>query len=195
MDEDVGGPIQDSEALLLYALVKVCLVRKIIEVGGLNGYSCRNFLKAMGEGGSIYTVDINPVPTQSPNHFFIQSDIAHVNTDRLGKEPFDLVFFDCHEYEAQMKFLERMEASGLVNKNTILALHDTNPHPHKTAQWSYQNKKGEWIHQKAEREMVNSLTKKGWQAICLHTQPERHGPHLPVRHGLTLMKKFEVLEN
>lgn len=194
-NEDVSGPVQDSEALLLYALVKVCMVRKIIEVGGLDGYSCRNFLKAMGEGGVMYTVDVNPVPVQAPNHIFIQSDIMHVEPERLGKEPFDLVFFDCHVYDAQMKFLERMEEAGLVDGNTILALHDTNPHPYKTVDFARQNQKGEWIHQTAEREMVNSLTERGWHAVCLHTQPERHGPHLPFRHGLTIMRRFERLDN
>lgn len=194
-DEKVCGPIQDSEALLLYALVKVCQVRKAIEIGGLNGYSCRNFLRAMGERGTMYTVDVNHVPTQAPNHIFIRSDIRHVDPERFGKEPFDLVFFDCHSYEAQMVFLERMEAAGLVDKNTILVFHDTNPHPYKSVHWCYQNSKGEWIHQTAERQMVNSLAERGWHPVCMHTQPDRHGPHLPYRHGLTLMRKFERLEN
>lgn len=193
-NEEVSGPIQDSEALLLYALVKVCLVRKAIEAGGLGGYSCRNFLRAMGEGGVMYTVDVNPVPVQAPNHVFIQSDIMEVDPAALGEGAFDLVFFDCHHYEAQMGFLRRIEDAGLVDKDTILALHDTNPHPYKTVPWCRQNAKGEWIHCSVERRMVNSLAEKGWQALCLHTRPERHGPHLPFRHGLTLMKRFERLE-
>lgn len=143
----------------------------------------------------MYTVDVNHVHTQAPNHIFIQSDIANVDTASLGEGPFDLVFFDCHSYEAQMRFLDRMEEVGLVDRNTIIALHDTNPHPYKTVPWCYQNGRGEWIHQAAERAMVNSLVERGWQALCLHTKPERHGPHLPFRHGLTIMRRFEPLEN
>lgn len=52
-DEAVVGPVQDSEALLLYALVRVTLARKIVEVGGLDGYSARNFLRAMGAKGEL----------------------------------------------------------------------------------------------------------------------------------------------
>jgi predicted O-methyltransferase YrrM len=45
----VGGPIQDDEALLLYAIVRVMRLRTILEIGGLDGYSARNFLKAVGK--------------------------------------------------------------------------------------------------------------------------------------------------
>lgn len=193
--EQVSGPIQDSEALLLYAMVRVSLIRKIVEVGGLNGYSCANFLKALRRQGSVYTIDVNFVPTQDHNHFFIQSDVGTVDMSRLGDDPIDLIFFDCHVYDAQMKFLERAEKAGLVSPHTIIALHDTNSHPYKTVDWAHQNRRGEWIHQSVEREMVNALVEKGWHAVCFHTQPERHNDKLPYRHGLTIMKKFEKLEN
>lgn len=194
-EENVGGPVQDSEALLLYALVKVTLARKIVEVGGLNGYSARNFLKALPNNGTLYTIDINKVPSQGPNHFVITSDAGKVDPAVFGKDVVDLVFFDCHHYRAQMSLLARMEQGGLIGPNTILALHDTNPHPRKFAAWSKCNGKGEWIHQSVEREMVNRLTLMGWHSVCLHTLPERHGPDMPFRHGLTIMRRFQPLDN
>ena len=54
-DQVVVGPVQDDEALLLFALVRCMRLRRILEVGGLDGYSARNFLRAMGRGGTLYT--------------------------------------------------------------------------------------------------------------------------------------------
>lgn len=194
-NEAVGGPIQDSEALLLYALIKVTLARRVVEVGGLNGYSAKNFLQAVGQEGTVFTIDIRPVAKIAPNHFIIKGAAGLIDPNEFGTEPVDLVFFDCHAFPQQLKLLEKMEGAGLVDENTILAMHDTNPHPNKTCKHAYENTKGEWIHQKAERDMVNTLQKKGWQALCLHTLPGRHSKKLPFRHGLTLMKKFSTLVN
>ena len=48
-DQMVLGPIQDDEALLLFALCKVMMIKNIIEIGVLDGYSTNNFIKAVGE--------------------------------------------------------------------------------------------------------------------------------------------------
>ena len=61
-EQKVIGPIQDDEALLLFALIKTCLIKNVIEIGGLNGYSANNFLEAVGDNGSVITIDINLVP-------------------------------------------------------------------------------------------------------------------------------------
>lgn len=192
-DERVMGPIQDSDALLLYALVKVTMTRRIVEVGGLKGYSAQNFLKAMDDQGILFTIDVKDIPRMAENHITIKSPADNVNPTTFGKEPIDLVFFDCHQAAQQMNLLNKMEQNGLIHEGTILALHDTNGHPTKLVPWAYENTKGEWVHQTAERSMVNILNLKGWQAICLHTQPERHSKNMPFRHGLTLMKKFSKL--
>ena len=41
-----GGAIQDDEALLLFAMIRVMHLRRVLEIGGLDGYSARNFLAA-----------------------------------------------------------------------------------------------------------------------------------------------------
>lgn len=49
--------LQDDEALLLYAVVRGMRLSRILEVGGLDGYSARNFLQAMEPTqGMVYTV-------------------------------------------------------------------------------------------------------------------------------------------
>lgn len=46
--------LQDDEALLLYSIVRGLRFSSVLEIGGLRGYSARNFLQAMhptqGEG-------------------------------------------------------------------------------------------------------------------------------------------------
>ncbi len=61
-NQAVSGPIQDDEALFLFALIRVMLVRRVLEIGGLSGYSATNFTKAVGPLGVVYTIDIRPVP-------------------------------------------------------------------------------------------------------------------------------------
>ena len=44
--QNVWGPIQDDEALFLYSIIRGSRLTRILEIGGLHGYSGLNFLKA-----------------------------------------------------------------------------------------------------------------------------------------------------
>ena len=196
----VGGPIQDDEALLLYAVVRCMRVRRVLEIGGLGGYSARNFLQAVkwDVNTAVYTVDINPVPSQASNHFTIQKDVALLQPEDVHALPLDLVFFDAHVLDQQMNMFVKFVNLGLITDDTIIALHDTNLHPKKTAKWSYpiadNNGDAGFVHQDVERKMVNLLRKQfGYDAFCLHTRMTRHDEILSTRHGVTLMKKFVEL--
>src|SRR5579872_3938367 len=90
-DQQVSGPIQDDEALLIYAVIKVMRLRRILEVGGLSGYSARNFTAAVGDEGVVYTVDLTPVPAQGPNHRVVTKDAADLTAADLDSLPLDLV--------------------------------------------------------------------------------------------------------
>jgi predicted O-methyltransferase YrrM len=188
----VVGPIQDDEALLLFAVVRCMVIRRVLEVGGLSGYSARNFLAAIGEAGMLYTVDINAVPRQALNQIVLTKDAGAVTAEDVGDAPLDLIFFDCHVLKAQMALLAHLDAAGLLHRRTILALHDTNVHPRQRRVNQRQAEDG-WIHQLVEREMVNALHEAGWDAVMFHTAITAHGPHLPVRHGVTLMQRFQAL--
>lgn len=197
--QGVGGPIQDDEALLLYALVRTMRLRRVLEIGGLDGYSARNWLAALGDetGAAVYTVDLEPVPSQGPNHHVITRDCARVGPQDLHFQPLDLIFFDAHVLEAQMALLGRLEQAGLVQPHTVIALHDTGLHPRKMAPWAYRIVDGDgqegWVHQPVERVMVNRLRERGWDALCLHMGHDRSDERMPVRHGLTLMQRFRPL--
>jgi predicted O-methyltransferase YrrM len=197
--QGVGGPIQDDEALLLYALVRVMRVRRVLEIGGLNGYSARNFLAALGDetDAAVYTCDINPVESQAANHFVLTKDCAQIQADELHGRPLDLIFFDAHALQPQLQLLDRLQHAGLLTPDTLLALHDTNLHPRKTAPWSYPlEQDGQvvgYVHQAVEREMVNQLRDRGWDALALHMRSDRADPRMPIRHGISLMQRFRRL--
>jgi len=198
-NQNVGGPIQDDEALLLYALVRVMRVRRVLEIGGLNGYSARNFLAALGDetNAAVYTCDIHPVESLAANHFVLTKDCAQVQVNELHGQPLDLIFFDAHALQPQLTLLDRLQQAGLLTPDTVLALHDTNLHPRKTAPWSYPlEEEGQvvgYVHQAVEREMVNRLRDRGWDALSLHLRSDRADPRMPIRHGISLMQRFRRL--
>ena len=194
----VVGPIQDDEALLLYAVVRVMRIRRVLEVGGLAGYSARNFLQAMDgdDGVAMYTVDLSPVPSISPWHYTIQRDCGSLLPSDVHHLPLDLVFFDAHVVEPQLKLLARLEASGLLHPHTVIALHDTDLHIEPVRQNPpVRDSDGQvgYVHQAAERDMVNRLRRQGWDALCFHMPLARADTRLGVRHGLTLMRRFQPL--
>ena len=198
-DQLVAGPIQDDEALFLYALIRCTRIRRILEVGGLSGYSARNFLAAMGPGGILYTVDLKHVPCLSSSHVTIMSSCEKLNGQHLENQPVDLVFFDCHIYSSQMRLYYNLLAEGIINDKTTLALHDTNLHPltdepgAPPRQWGAVVEGG-WMHQAVERQMVNTLRNEGYEALMLHTTSDKHDKTLTLRHGLTILTKPKHLD-
>ena len=189
----VLGPIQDDEALVLYALIKCMRLRRVFEIGGLDGYSARNFLKAVGPEGIVYTVDYSYVAPQAENHKCLLKNALDVTSEDLDNQPLDLIFFDCHDM-VQMEVYERLLSKGLVNDSTVLALHDTNLHYVHVCAWAPWNGKG-WVHQHVERDMVNIFKEKyGYDVFCYHTESRHHDEKLPFRHGITICKKFVKFE-
>lgn len=194
-DQAVLGPIQDDEALFLYSIVKGSRLRRILEIGGLNGYSATNFLASMDmTDGTLYTVDHNPVPTISANHKVIIKDACQLTAADVDGEPIDLVFFDCHCI-SQMDMYTRFVSEGIIHDRTILALHDTNLHYPPYQVWGpFVPEEGGYAHQPVEREMVNRFKEMGYDIFSLHTTQDKHDPSFPYRHGITVCQKFQRLK-
>jgi hypothetical protein len=72
-------------------------------------------------------------------------------------------------------------------------LHDTNLHPGKFADWSYEVEGGGFLHQFVERQMADDFRRLGYDAISFHTELNRHDTDLPFRHGLTVLMKYRTL--
>ena len=194
-NQQVIGPIQDDEALLLYALIRCCRLSNILEVGGLNGYSANNFLEATKDtkNSIVVSIDINPIVKLQDRHLTVVKSASEVTMQDLNSIVFDLVFFDCHNYEAQLKLFTMLNNNDLLSPTAFLVLHDTNLHPSKITTDSIQHKDG-WIHQIAERHLANELHKFGYQVVNFHTSMKVHSTILPFRHGLTICQKYKELK-
>lgn len=190
-NQDVIGPIQDDEALFIYSLVRGMRLKRILEIGGLQGYSGTNFCKATQglPGSTIYTIDLNPVPIMGPNHKCIQKNAALIEASDIDNEPLNMVFFDCHEYNVQMTLFNRLKEQNMINDHTVLLLHDTNLHPYKKVPWAYQVDDG-FVHQAVERQMVNTFKDLGYDVFSIRTSSHQHDASLPYRHGVTVCQKF-----
>lgn len=185
--QEVIGPVQDDEALLLYALIKCTRAVTVLEAGGFQGYSARNFLAALGkQGGVVYSVDILPQTKLAPNHLVIQSCISRVDVQALPR--FDFVFYDCHAYDETLQFHDNAVSAGIIDANTIVAVHDTGLHPYWIHALSREIEPGCWLHVDTERKLVNALVERGWNAVCVHADGRA-----PVRHGVTLLRMFSPL--
>jgi predicted O-methyltransferase YrrM len=189
--QEVIGPIQDDEALLLFSIIRTMRIHHVIEIGGLNGYSATNFLKAI-ISGNLYTVDVNPVPKIADNHIVIQKDCRLITNEDI-KDKIQMIFFDAHEYDAQLEMYDVLLKNNLLDEDLVLAFHDTNLHPQKFVNWAYYVEEEEaWCHQKPERRLVEHFKQQGYDAISFHTKINE--PTIKFRHGLTIMKKHKFLK-
>ena len=196
-NQQVSGPIQDDEALFLYSIIRGCRLERILEIGGLNGYSARNFLKALTytKNGILYTCDIKPVRVFAKNHKVIIKNALHLTKDDLDKKPLDLVFFDCHDM-IQMDVYKKLVSKKIINDTTILALHDTNLHyPPFQHCGKYIKKENGYAHQPVERDMVNLFKNLGYDIFSIYTDKTKHSINFPVRHGITVCRKFKFLRS
>lgn len=189
-DQRVWGPVQDDEALLLFALCRVMRIRRVVEIGVQHGYSARNFLAAMGPGGQVLGIDKDNHGVQLPGLTMIVADVASVLPEQIPW-PADLVFFDSHAEEAQKTFYARMEAAGKITASTVLAVHDTSLHPPGFGPGPAIA--GGVMHQPAERSFSNWLAGLGWSPFHAHAPLDRLGKDLPYRHGLTLLMRPATL--
>lgn len=194
-DQNVSGPIQDDEALFLYSIIRGCRLTRILEIGGLNGYSGKNFLQALSytNDGILYTCDLNQVPTLAPNHVVIVKNALGLTIDELDNKPLDMILFDCHDM-IQMDIYFRFLNNGIITDKTILALHDTNLHyPPFHHCGDYIEKENGYAHQPVERVMVNNFKELGYDIFSISTDASKHSVDFPVRHGITVCKKFSYL--
>jgi predicted O-methyltransferase YrrM len=194
-NQAVAGPIQDDEALFLYSIIRGCRLSRILEIGGLNGYSAKNFLQALSfnKDGIVYTCDINDVPKITENHKTIIKNALDLTAEDLDNKPIDLVFFDCHDM-VQMDIYHKLVENKIITDDTILALHDTNLHyPPYIVGGTYLKKENANAHQPVERKMVNIFKCLGYDIFGISTDMTKHGVDFPYRHGVTVCKKFRFL--
>jgi predicted O-methyltransferase YrrM len=194
--QEVWGPIQDDEALFLYSIIRGCRLKRILEIGGLSGYSAKNFLEALkyDNNGIVYTCDLNPVPVLANNHKVIIKNALDLQLGELDNQPIDLVFFDCHDM-IQMDIYHKFVNANIITDNTIIALHDTNLHyPGYQRFGNYIAEEDGYAHQPVEREMTNIFKNLGYDIFSILTDRSKHSPEFPFRHGITVCKRFKYFK-
>ncbi len=93
--QDVGGRVQDDEALFLFALVRHA------SAPGPGGRRPGRLQRAQppggdGTGGVLYMVDLALVPSVAPNHRTITRDVVALIRGDLDGCRFDMISFDAH---------------------------------------------------------------------------------------------------
>lgn len=129
------GPVQDDEALLLYALARAARPRTIVEFGTSNGFSAMNWMHAVGDDpeARVYSYDILPygsartLEDADARFVFLQKSQADFDPGDIDFRPIDVAFFDAgHLLEYSMKAFERI--LGSLGPAAIVAVHDTGLH-------------------------------------------------------------------
>jgi len=203
-DGSVIGPLQQSEALLLFALVKVTVPRTILEFGFLHGLSAYNFLRALPEDALLFSYDVDKhaekiALCQFPNdrrfNFLRKSQSEFVHSD-IGGKLVDLVFFDAsHDLTTNQKTFDAIQTA--LSESSIVCIHDTgawNQNFFTAAQHDFVKQTGPecwlngslYLHRMDERRFVNWIlaTYPRFQAVHLHsTRTLRHGMSILQRKG------------
>eukprot|EP00434_Breviolum_minutum_P018289 symbB.v1.2.016135.t1/scaffold1221.1/size130907/11 len=129
------GPVQDDEALLLYALIRAVRPRTIVEFGTSNGFSAINWLHAIADDpdARVYSYDILPYPVaqaledSDPRFIFHGKSQADFEASDVENRLVEVAFFDAgHLVEYSLRAFERLLPS--LTMNAIVAVHDTGLH-------------------------------------------------------------------
>jgi predicted O-methyltransferase YrrM len=109
-NEAAGLPdidVSPAQGKMLHLLACMCGARRILEVGTLGGYSTIWLARALPEGGTIVTLEIDPHHAEVARRNVDHAGIGHLVDIRIGpardtldamvangEGPFDLVFVD-----------------------------------------------------------------------------------------------------
>lgn len=169
-DNVVMGPIHDDEALLLYAWLRASGGRRVLELGGLNGYSARNFLAA---GCDVVTADVNRIEPQGDRHTVLRIDCGRVADHVDGR--FDMVLFDAHDLEAEVRAFVALRDKGRIDGATVIVVHDTGWHTLKLLPHAEPTDQG-WLHCPVAHKVRDALVGFGCREV-----------YLPTFHGMSLL--------
>ncbi|MBA4018960.1 MAG: hypothetical protein C0483_17465 [Pirellula sp.] len=199
LEAEAMGPIQQSEALLLFAMARVTQPQVLVEFGFNQGDSAANFLRALPPSSAVHSYDISEMSRtlalklkdRHPNfHYHHKSQIDFVPTD-VADRSVNFVFIDAahdlHINQATWRAVEPALAAdaiiavhdtGTWHRQHFLPIHETmskeNPE-----RWLNSN---EYQHQIGERQFVNWIVA-STNFVALHF----HASSV-LRHGLTILQ-------
>jgi len=206
-DKNAIGPLQQPEALLLFALVRTIVPTTILEFGFYHGHSAFNFLKAMAPDAHLYSFDFAPesahiaktdFPKDARFHFLYKSQAEFCHAD-VENRTIDLVFFDAsHDFRLNQQTFELV--LQWLSKDAIICIHDTGVW-HKDhfssihSEFAKQKNNKDWLtestyaHQNDERIFVNWIAHEYPHFQCIHAHSVR-----ALRHGISILQQTRILE-
>lgn len=205
-EEEALGPVQQSEALLLYAMARVCRPRIVVEFGFHNGDSARNFLAAMPRASVLHSYDVAEdarhraaeVARSHPNFHFHHKSQADFTRADVGDEPVDLVFFDA-SHDLALNQATWNAISPALRDRALVVVHDTGTwhrsHFLPVHEELVRTGDGRWLdeheyqHRVEEREFVNWLVQAHDDMSAVHFHSTN-----TLRHGLTVLQRGSILE-
>lgn len=120
------SPLQGKQ---LHLLVRVSGAHKILEIGTLAGYSTIWMARALGQGGKLITLEVDPTHAAVSRKNFAGAGLENVIDLRLGKAidllpkleaegagPFDLIFIDADKDNtpAYYKWARKLSRPGTI---------------------------------------------------------------------------------
>jgi predicted O-methyltransferase YrrM len=118
--------VAPNQGKLLYLLARMCGARRILELGTLGGYSAIWLARALPEGGSLTTLEIDAGHAGTARANLEQAGVAERVEVRVGpaletldtlEGPFDLIFIDADK-RSNAEYLER--ALNLSRPGTVI---------------------------------------------------------------------------
>jgi len=131
--------VSPGQGKLLYLLTRIAGAKRILEVGTLGGYSTVWLARAMGEGGQLTTLELDPGHAAFARETLDLAGLSDrcevvegrgIETMAAFEPPFDLIFLDANKdhYPAYLKQAVRLLKPGgllladnVVRKGAVLA--------------------------------------------------------------------------
>ncbi|MGH8987283.1 MAG: O-methyltransferase [Acidimicrobiales bacterium] len=128
--------VSAPQGMLLHVLVRALGARRVLEIGTLAGYSTIWMAKALPDGGTVVTLELDPHHAEVARSNFVRAGVDGVVQLRLGPaldslaaiegedgRPFDLVFVDADKptYPEYVRWALRLARPGtlLVVDNVV----------------------------------------------------------------------------
>ena len=138
--------VSPLQGMLVHLLVRAAGARRVLEIGSLAGYSTIWMARAVPEGGTVTTLELDPHHAEVARRNFERAGVAGVVDLRLGpaldslaaieKEgggPFDLVFVDADKptYPEYVRWALRLSRPGtlIVVDNVVIGGRILEPGP------------------------------------------------------------------
>ncbi len=121
--------VTPNQGKLLHLLARIAGARRILEIGTLGGYSTIWLARALGEGGLLTTLELNPDYARVARGNLERAGVSHLVTVRVGDAveslrqlaaedapPFDFVFIDANKdaYPQHLEGVLKLSRPGTV---------------------------------------------------------------------------------